>query len=69
MTHYPMKNRQCYAVIDPLHGRTLWWTALDAERVARHRTHPCTVEETTAQPGDVVSRLGAPDTRIPKEAQ
>jgi len=51
-------------VIDPAIGASLWWSKEDALMVARYRTTLCRIEQATAQVGDVVSALGARDTRI-----
>lgn len=61
-----MSDRKRYAwrVWDPQVGISLWWLRRDARQVAKHRPAICLVERVEVQPGDLVSRLGAPDERI-----
>ena len=59
-----MATKYCWKLIDPQIGVSLWWKERDAALVAQHRRVTCEIERVTPQRGDVVSELGAPDTRI-----
>jgi hypothetical protein len=59
-------ERWAWKVSDPAIGPSLWWDYADAMGVVnqRGRFKGIRVSQVVVVPGDVVSRLGAPDERV-----